>query len=99
MNLGDENETTEFKANMSQLDKGIIGLTAMLNRHNHGTLYIGVDDDGNVIGMDVGAGTLETIRNRIRSFVQPQVVPEISRHETEVLHIRPRDRIQHPLLL
>ena len=83
MNLGDENETTEFKASMSQLDKGIIGLTAMLNRHNHGTLYIGVDDDGNVIGMDVGAGTVETIRNRIRSFVQPQVVPEISRHETD----------------
>lgn len=83
MNLGDENETTEFKTSMSQLDKGIIGLTAMLNRHNHGTLYIGVDDDGNVIGMDVGAGTLETIRNRIRSFVQPQVVPEISRHETD----------------
>ena len=63
MNLGDENETTEFKTSMSQLDKGIIGLTAMLNRHNHGTLYIGVDDDGNVIGMDVGAGTVETIRN------------------------------------
>ena len=83
MNLGDENETTEFKTSMSQLDKGIIGLTAMLNRHNHGTLYIGVDDDGNVIGMDVGAGTVETIRNRIRSFVQPQVVPEISRHETD----------------
>lgn len=83
MNLGDENETTEFKTSMSQLDKGIIGLTAMLNRHNHGTLYIGVDDDGNVIGMDVGAGTVETIRNRIRSFVQPQVVPEISRHKTD----------------
>lgn len=83
MNLGDENETTEFNTSMSQLDKGIIGLTAMLNRHNHGTLYIGVDDDGNVIGMDVGAGTVETIRNRIRSFVQPQVVPEISRHETD----------------
>ena len=83
MNLGDENETTEFKTSMSQLDKGIIGLTAMLNRHNHGTLYIGVDDDGNVIGMDVGAGTVETIRNRIRIFVQPQVVPEISRHETD----------------
>ena len=83
MNLGVENETTEFKSSMSQLDKGIIGLTAMLNRHNHGTLYIGVDDNGNVIGMDVGAGTLETVRNRIRSFVQPQIVPEISRHETD----------------
>ena len=70
VNLGEENETTEFKSSISQLDKGIIGLTAMLNRHNHGTLYIGVDDHGDVIGMDIGASTLENIRNRIRSFVQ-----------------------------
>ena len=83
VNLGEENETTEFKSSISQLDKGIIGLTAMLNRHNHGTLYIGVDDHGDVIGMDIGASTLETIRNRIRSFVQPQIVPEISEHRTE----------------
>ena len=83
MNLGEENETTEFKSSISQLDKGIIGLTAMLNRHNHGTLYIGVDDHGDVIGMDIGASTLENIRNRIRSFVQPQIVPEISEHRTE----------------
>ena len=83
MNLGDENGTTEFEASMSQLDKGMIGLTAMLNRHNHGTLYIGVDDHGDVIGMDVDAGTLEAVRDRIRGFVQPQVVPEISKHETD----------------
>lgn len=77
LNLGSENETVEFKESMSQIDKGILSLTAMLNRHNHGALYIGVRDDGEVVGIDVGPGTMETVRNRIRSLVLPQVVPEI----------------------
>ena len=74
-NLGRENGTTEFKGSMSQLDKGIMGLTAMLNKHNHGTLYIGVEDDGTVVGMDVGNDTVEKIRNKIASLVEPQVLP------------------------
>lgn len=80
-NLGRENGTTEFKGSMSQLDKGIMGLTAMLNKHNHGTLYIGVEDDGTVVGMDVGNDTVEKIRNKIASLVEPQVLPQI-----DVLH-------------
>lgn len=50
MNLGTEGETIEFKESISQLDKGVLSLTAMLNRRNHGALYIGVDDKGDVIG-------------------------------------------------
>ncbi len=83
MNLGNESETVEFKESIAQLDKGILGLTAMLNRHNHGTLYIGVDDKGEVIGMEVGESTAETIRNRIRTRVKPQVVPEIKVHTSD----------------
>ena len=56
-NIGREDEITEFKESMSQLDKGIKSLTAMLNRRNHGTVYIGVDDDGEVCGVDVGPST------------------------------------------
>ena len=77
MNLGKESETVEFKESMSQLEKGIKGLSAMLNRHQHGTLYIGVDDSGDVIGMDIGPSTKENIRNKIRDLIKPQVVPEI----------------------
>ena len=51
MNLGKENGTTEFKESLGQLDKGIRSLSAMLNRHRGGTVYFGVDDDGNVIGL------------------------------------------------
>ncbi len=49
--LGSENETTEFKKDLGQLDKGILSLTAMINRHNRGTVYFGVDDDGTVVGV------------------------------------------------
>lgn len=83
MNLGSENETVEFKTGIAQLDKGILALTAMLNRHQHGTLYIGVDDSGEVVGMDIGPKTLERIRNRIRDLIRPQVVPDISILTTE----------------
>lgn len=81
--LGKEDETTEFKDSMSQLDKGIKSLAAMLNRHQHGYLYIGIDDDGIVKGIDVGSRTMEDIRNRVRDLIKPQVVPEISVNTTE----------------
>lgn len=41
MNLGMESEILEFKKSTSELDKGIISLAAMLNKHGEGTLYFG----------------------------------------------------------
>ena len=83
MNIGYENETTEFKKSISQLDKGILALTAMLNRSNRGTVYFGVDDDGNVVGMDIGTSTSEKIRNHVRDFVQPRIFLNIEILETD----------------
>lgn len=39
MNLGEENEYQEFKESLSQLDKGLKSISAMLNKHGRG-LYI-----------------------------------------------------------
>lgn len=50
MNLGRESETVEFKESMSQLDKAILSLTAMLNRRNQGTVYIGVETEAKLSG-------------------------------------------------
>ena len=82
MNLGKECEAVEFKESMGQLDKGVKSLSAMLNRQNYGSVFFGVDDDGNVIGMDVGKNTTERIRNAVRNYILPQVVPEIEVHTT-----------------
>ena len=54
MNLGQENEKQEFKLGLGQLDKGLKSLSAMLNRSGEGTVFFGVDDDGNVKGLDIG---------------------------------------------
>ena len=81
--LGHESEDVEFKDGLGQLDKGIMGLTAMLNRCNHGTVYFGVRDDGVVIGTQVGKDTVEKIRNRISTLVEPQVIPDIDILNTE----------------
>ena len=54
MNIGQENESQEFKESLSQLDKGLKSLTAMLNRHGTGSVYFGVDDNGNVKGLTIG---------------------------------------------
>ena len=46
-------------------------------------MYFGVDDEGDVIGIDIGSTTVENIRNRIRSFIQPQIVPNIDINTTD----------------
>ncbi len=79
MNLGTESETEEFKLSMSQMDKGIRSLTAMLNRHNYGTVYFGVDDNGNVIGLELGKDSLMELRNRIKNMVEPRIICDISK--------------------
>jgi hypothetical protein len=42
MNLGIEDEFTEFKASLAQLDKGLKSVTAMLNKHGEANVYFGV---------------------------------------------------------
>lgn len=77
MNLGNENETQEFKEGLGQLDKGIKSLTAMLNRHGFGSVYFGVDDNGNVKGLTVGKKTLMDIRSRVNDLVEPKIIVNI----------------------
>lgn len=77
MNLGIENEYIEFKKSIAELDKGVRSLTAMLNRHNRGKLYIGVDDNGEVIGVQSGKDTLMDIKQNIRNNVKPNLLTEV----------------------
>ncbi|MBQ6089653.1 MAG: putative DNA binding domain-containing protein [Lachnospiraceae bacterium] len=77
MNLGKEDEYQEFKESLGQLDKGLKSITAMLNRHGDATVYFGVDDDGNVCGLDIGKDTLMNIRNGIANKIEPRIYAEI----------------------
>ncbi|MCR5324179.1 MAG: putative DNA binding domain-containing protein [Lachnospiraceae bacterium] len=83
MNLGIEDEYTEFKESLSQLDKGLKSITAMLNKHGVGSVYYGVSDNGDVCGMDIGKNTLMDIRNRIRDKIEPRIYAEIKDYTAE----------------
>ena len=77
MIIGRETETVEFKSSIAQLDKGVLSMTAMLNRSNRGTVFFGVDDSGEVIGMDIGDSTFEKIRGAFRDYVLPRIMIDI----------------------
>ena len=77
VNLGKEDEYKEFKESLSQMDKGLRSITAMLNRHGEAAVYFGVSDNGDVCGMDIGKDTLMDIRNRIRDKIEPRIYADI----------------------
>jgi ATP-dependent DNA helicase RecG len=72
-----ENETVEFKKSTSELKEAVISLGAMLNKHNKGTVYFGISDDGSVLGQQIGKSTLKDISKAISDFIDPKVYPEI----------------------
>ena len=81
MNLGKENERTEFKRSTSELKEGVASIAAILNKHGSGTLYFGVKNNGEVCGQDVSDTTLREISQAIGNYIEPSIYPEIT-HET-----------------
>lgn len=73
MNLGKEDEAVEFKKSIAELKEGVISLAAMLNKTGKGTLYFGVAEDGNVIGLPVAENTEKMISKRIHDFIEPHI--------------------------
>ena len=50
MNLGKENETTEFKESTSDKREACEAIAAILNKHSRGDVYFGVFDNGDIKG-------------------------------------------------
>ena len=70
-----EDATTEFISGLDHLDDALKSMTAMMNRYNRADIYIGVDDQGNVIGIDADEQSLETIRDRMEQVINH--VPDV----------------------
>ena len=62
MNLGNESEFQEHKESLSQLDEGIKSRTARLNKHFQAIVNFGVDDNGNIKGLQLGKRSLDDVR-------------------------------------
>ena len=74
-NIGREGEQLEFKENTTELEDGIVALSAMLNKSCKGEVLFGVRDNGDIIGMDIGKSTLKHISETIWRILDPTVMP------------------------
>lgn len=74
-----EVENQEFKTSLAELDKGIVALTAMLNKSGKGKVYFGIANDGTVLGLEgsIGQETIKKIGARIFEQVKPVIIPKI----------------------
>lgn len=72
LNLGHENEKTEFKKSTEEHKEGIISIGSILNKHGEGTLYFGVLDNGEIIGQDATDAIIRDLANQIDHAIVPK---------------------------
>jgi ATP-dependent DNA helicase RecG len=78
-----ETETIELKKSTSELKEAIISISAILNKHGKGTVYFGIDDDGIVVGQQIGKSTLKDISKSISDHIDPKIFPDIKVEKIE----------------
>ena len=71
MNLGFETERIEFKTSMAEKKEAVISMSAMLNKHRGGVVYIGVLPNGEVVGQQVGKDTARDISTAVYQHMKP----------------------------
>jgi ATP-dependent DNA helicase RecG len=73
-----ESETVELKKGLAELKEGIISISAILNKHQSGTLWFGVQNNGDIIGIDAGEKTLRDLSQAIAAHIEPKIFPHIT---------------------
>ncbi len=73
-----ESETLELKKSTSELKERIISIAAILNKHQTGELYFGINRDGEVIGQTVTENTIREISKTISDNLEPKLFPKIN---------------------
>ena len=71
-----ESETTEFKTSLAEWRDIVETISAFSNK-NGGTIFIGVGDNCEVVGTDIGKNTIEVLANQIKQNVDPVVYPRV----------------------
>jgi len=73
-----ESETVELKKSLAELKQGLVSMAAILNKHQAGTLWLGVRNNGTIAGMDVNEKTLRDLSQSIAAHIEPKIFPRIS---------------------
>lgn len=73
-----ESETVELKKSLAQLKQGLVSMAAILNKHQAGTLWFGVHNNGTIIGIHINEKTLRDLSQSISAHIEPKIFPQIS---------------------
>ena len=77
-----ECETTEFKTSLAEWRDVVETICAFSNR-NGGSIFIGVGDDCDIIGVDCGKNTIEKLANQIKQNTDPVIYPSVRIEEVD----------------
>ena len=69
-----ETQTTEFK---SSFNIGVIESLAAFANTKGGHVYVGISDNGKVVGCDLSQESLPKWLNEIKSKTEPQLIPDV----------------------
>ncbi len=72
-----EDEIKEFKKTTGELNEGIVSIVSILNKHQHGELFLGVKNDGKPFEFEMNDSTLRDISRKIYEAIKPQIFPKI----------------------
>ncbi len=72
----------EFKMTFAEQDEAIRSLCAFTNAEG-GKVFLGVNDDGGIVGVTIGKNTIENFANTLRSHTQPPMNPTIDRFDVD----------------
>ncbi len=94
-----ESMTVEFKRSLSEFSDILATVSAFSNTKG-GIILVGVDDQGNVLGVQIGKRTLEDLSNKIVQNTDPKIYPEIKIeeiHDKKVIEIKVSERSDKPV--
>src|SRR3989338_6908812 len=74
-----ESETVEFKKSTSEIKEAVISIVAILNKHGRGELYLGIRNDGTIIGQDISEKTLREVSQTVAGNIEPKAYPIIEK--------------------
>lgn len=72
-----ESATVEFKKSLSEWKEIVETVSAFSNTHS-GIIFVGISDEGNIIGVNIGQRTIEDLADKIKQNTDPKIYPNIS---------------------
>lgn len=59
--MGEETEILEIKTSTAEIPAALNSIVAMLNKHQNGTVYFGVKNNGEPVGQQMGENTVRDV--------------------------------------